>query len=258
MKYSSVLERVLPLVLVSIVLFITVQPVLADTPSSKGFFSSESDQRRAVYISAATRIPYLSRIVDDLQSIGYTVDVIAGNNFTVEFLKENLGLYDVIIIRTGVIWHEGPYRLLTMEKVVDKTKYAEDLAEKRIYEVSQYYAVSINFFSYYYGNGGLDGKLIILLTSNMGMISSTLLRTCGARAVIGFSAPYLSLSWGTADLIIYRTIEYLCRGMTVQEAIRAIYWNVFLHPWEPVYPYSTLVYGGDGEGRLSIFQPQYS
>ncbi len=238
--------------LVSMILFSFLQIVVGS--SAQPAYSSENDHlnsKKAAFITATDKIPFLHRIITDLQSLDYTVDIISGKNVTVDFLKYNLTKYEVIFLRLGAVWHEGPYRILTQERVGKIIEHSSDILAKRVYITSGHYAITERFFTYYYGGDSLNGKLIILLVPNMGMISHTLINQCGADVTIGFDTPYLSKGWGMPDLIISHIIHNLVKGKTVGDAVKLEYRLLIASRWGPQRPFNTLTYSGDEKWILS-------
>ena len=74
-------------------------------------------------------------LINDLTSVGYSVDMLNDSQVTVELLESNLRDYSVIIFRTESIEFEGEaLSFLTDETATEETinKYQQEISDKTV------------------------------------------------------------------------------------------------------------------------------
>jgi len=157
-------------------------------------------------------------IVNDLKSIGYSVDVVTDNNVTVQFLKTAFSAYDVIILKMlAYKFNMRPYYLLTGEPVTPTAneRYSEDIVAGHVDRSTQsVYGVSGQFFVKYYNGTVLKGKLIYVMAAESFLGVSDAFRTLGTEVFVGFTGP-VYLNWGVGDAVTYLFFHNLASGMNV-------------------------------------------
>ncbi len=187
--------------------------------------SVRSSVGRALILSPVEDSHQFSKLEDlmnDLTSIGYSVDVLNSSQVTVEFLESTLINYSIIIFRTESIEFEREaLSFLTGEIVSEETinKYQQEISDELVaHTSSKVFRIFPKFIEHFYAPNGLRGKLIYFFSAFSSSFSSSFMKA-GATVFIGYSGD-VYLEWGIGDRATTSLFDFLCRGYDVDQSVR--------------------------------------
>jgi len=196
----------------------------------------------------------LEDLINDLTSVGYSVDVMNGSQVTVEFLESGLKDYSVTVFRTESIEFEGEaLSFLTGEIVSGETvaKYQQEISDGLVaYTSSKVFRVFPSFIEHFYAPKGLEGKLIYFFSAFSSSFSSSFMKA-GAKVFIGYAGGSgWSLEWGIGDSATASLFDFLCRGHDVYTSVRETK-QLLNSRWGVSAPFNTISYVGDGAFKIT-------
>jgi len=166
-----------------------------------------------------------------LESRGYSVDAILDEAASIEFFRNGLSNYDLIVLRLDSFYYEGlsyfcTGQTLEVNAISQRSEYTEQYAaEIAAHEISfkgPCVGFSMIYILHSYAKGSLHGLVIAVGPGTPELAASFL--NGGAAAFISYETPVeYSLSWGRTDCNSLFLLRILAEGYTVRNAVGEFY-----------------------------------
>lgn len=242
------MRRLLLVSSVLLVLFISTQAI------------SVHAQPRAIILSPYENFsPFATaaQIKSTLGSAGFAVDIVNGQNVTVDLLKTVFKNYDFIIYRTGATccaFVNYSFSFISGEPTNPATinKYASDISAGRVsYRTNQFLEITNNFLQYYYPPGSISANHLVFLYAPLSLRMGTLFKDAGVRTVIGYNGE-ISFQFGEGDEMAFYLTESLVTGSMVKDSVDLIRQLVTGRFSGTTNQLDSIGFYGDGKFKLSI------